>query len=252
MANWIGPPAPAAPVPGAAAFEFHPFMAQRFEQAVLPALSILVVDHDARPLERLVAHVGKADAAWVDLGRLDAQVKEATEAVRPLPLGSPPEELIGAHEVGKDAHTGRDCVADPPAWARALGAVAATLCVATRRTPGWNPRLLERTDEGETLERFVEAARRIHPQAFAPYSKLTSGLIAWMQGGRLRGYLTDGEVRQLREALTTTQEQTLMWKERGGDFHRRKVQAFCFLAEKHGLGLAAVAAGPGVARPASP
>ncbi len=231
-------------MPGAADLEFHPFMAQRFEQAVVPALAILVVDHDARPLERLAAHVRKGDAAWMDVDRLDVAVKGATKVVEALPVGTAPDELIAAHEVGKDPHTGVDCIVDPPAWARALGDVAANFCVATRRTGGWNPRLLARTDEGETLDKFVSAARRLLPEAFYTYAKLASGLLAWMQGGALRGYLVEREVKQLREALTTTQEQTLMWKEKGGDFHRRKVQAFCYLAEKHRLGLSVLRASP--------
>lgn len=215
-------------------------MAQRFEQAVLPALAILVVDHDGRPLERLAAHSRKADAPWQDADRLDAAVQAATKAVQPLPAGTPPEELIAAHEVGRDPRTGRDCVADPPPWARALNEVAAAFCVATARAPGWNPRVLAATDEGETLDKFHAAARRLNPQAAELYSRLASGLIAWCQGGPLRGYLTDADVKALRQALSTNQDQTLMWKEKGGDFHRRKVQAFCFLAEKHRLGLAAV------------
>jgi hypothetical protein len=220
--------------------EFHAFMAERFERAVVPALAVLVVDHDARPLERLVAHVGKADAQWMDLAHLDRAVKAAVESVQGLPAGTSPEDLIGAHDVGKDARTGRDVVANPPEWARALNDVAATFCVASPRTPGWNPRVLAVTDDGETLDKFAAAARRMVPEAFELYGRLASGLIAWMQGGALRGYLADDGVKALRVALTANQEQTLLWKDSGADFHRRKVQAFCFLAEKHRLGLAAV------------
>jgi hypothetical protein len=225
---------------GAAPLEFHPFMAQRFEQAVLPALAILVVDHDARPLERLVAHSGKADATWLDIGGLERAVKGATEAVQGLPQGTSPQDLIATHDVGKDPHTGYDCIANPPAWAVALNEVAAALCVATARTTGWNPRVLATTDDGETLDQFAAAARRLNPPAFQLYGRLAAGLHAWLQGGPLLGYLGERDVEALRVALTTSQEQTLMWKEKGGDFHRRKVQAFCFVAQKHKLGLAAL------------
>jgi len=44
----------------------------------------------------------------------------------------------------------------------------------------------------------------------------------------------------LRKGLDADQAMMFKWKEKGGDFHRRKVQAFCFLAEKNGVGLAAV------------
>ena len=220
--------------------EVHPFMADRFAEAVVPALMILVVDHDARPLERFIDRVAKTDARWLDVARARADVAKAAAAVEGLPTGTPPEDIIAVHDVGKDAHTGRDIILKPPAWAQALNAVALDLCVCTGRTPGWNAKLLATTDDGETLEQFVAAARAIHPEALAWYSKLTAGLLAWIQGGNLMGFLTRAEVQEFRAALTADEHQMFMWKEKGGDFHRRKLQAFCFLGEKHGVGLAAV------------
>jgi hypothetical protein len=227
-----------------AAFEFHPFMADRFAEAVVPALMILVVDHDARPLERLVERCAVTDAKWMDAQRARAHLKAAVAAIEPLPRGTPPEDLVAVHDVGKDAHTGRDAIVNPPVWTRALNAVAFDLCVATRRTPGWNPGVLAVTGEGESLERFVGAARILHPEALGWYSKLAGGLFAWLQGGALRGFLTRAEVSKFRESLEADERQMFFWKDRGGDFHRRKLQAFCFLAQKHNLGLAATAPAP--------
>jgi uncharacterized protein (DUF2249 family) len=225
----------------AAALEFHPFLAERFAEAVVPASMILVVDHDPRPLERLLESVKNTDAKWLDAQATRAKIHAAAEAVANLPRGEPPEELISVHHVGKDAHTGRDIILDSPEWARALNAVARALCVATGRARGWNPQLLATTDDGETLDQFVAGARALHPEALSWYSKLAAGMLAWMQGGELRGYLSLAEVGKFREALQADERQMFLWKDKGGDFHRRKLQAFCFLAQKHRLGLAAVA-----------
>ena len=225
----------------AAPLEFHPFLAERFAEAVMPAAMILVVDHDPRPLERLLGAVSKADSVWLDVEATRLKVQAAAAAVAHLPRGEPPEELISVHHVGKDPHTGRDIILDPPEWARALNEVARAFCVATGKARGWNPHVLATTDDGETLDKFVAAARALHPEALTWYSKLTAGMLAWMQGGALRGYLSLAEVGKFREALQADERQMFLWKERGGDFHRRKLQAFCYLAEKHHLGLAAVA-----------
>jgi hypothetical protein len=227
-----------------AAIEFHPFLADRFAQAVVPALMILVVDHDARPLERLLAAVAKTDTAWLHVEVARARIKAAAEAVADLPAGEPPEDLISNSDVGKDPHTGRDIVLNPPRWACALNDVARTFCVATGRVSGWNPHVLAQTDDGETLDRFVAAARALHPEALTWYSKLAAGLLAWMQGGALKGYLTLEEAGKFREALQADERQMFLWKEKGGDFHRRKLQAFCFLAQKHKVGLAALQPAP--------
>ena len=224
----------------ASPLEIHPFMADRYAQAVVPAAMILVVDHDRRPLDRLRVHCEKADKAWMDLEALRVALDDAAKAVAHLPLGQPPDELIAVHTVGKDARTGRDCIADPPEWALALNRVAATFCVATKRTSGWNPHMLEAPDDQETLEKFAEAAKKLHPPAFEWYAKLASGLLAWMQGGALRGFLTGAETELFRNQLEATPDQMFMWKEKGADFHRRKLQAFCHLANKNRLGLAAV------------
>ena len=225
----------------AARLEFHPFLAERFAEAVVPAAMVLVVDHDPRPLERLLEVVKKTDAKWLNVEAARAAIKAAAEAVANLPRGEPPEELIGAYDVGKDPHTGRDVIVNPPEWARSLNAVARAFCVATGRVSGWNPTVLATTDDGETLDKFVAAAKALRPEALSWYSKLTAGLLAWMQGGELRGYLTLEEVGKFREALQADERQMFMWKEKGGDFHRRKLQAFCFLAEKHRVGLCALA-----------
>src|SRR6266540_5104451 len=118
-------------MPEAAALEFHPFLADRFAQAVVPAAMILVVDHDERPLERLLEAVKKADARWLDVEAARAAIRSAAKAGAGLPRGEPPEELIGVFDVGKDPHTGRDIILNPPEWARALNAVARLLCVTT-------------------------------------------------------------------------------------------------------------------------
>jgi hypothetical protein len=96
------------------------------------------------------------------------------------------------------------------------------------------------TDEGETFEKFLAAAEDLAPGGMDWYGKLGGGMVAWMQGGPLRGWLARGEVPLLRKGLDADPPAMFRWKERGGDFHRRKLQAFCFLAEKHGVGLAAV------------
>lgn len=223
-----------------APLEFHPFLADRFSEAVAPAAAVLVVDHDARPLERLLERVLKTDAKWIDAERAHAAIEAAAKAVGNLPKGTLPEDLIAAHGLAMDPHTGRDVVEAPPAWARDVNRVAAALCVCTGKTAGWNPSVLATTADGETLEQFVAAARRLTPEAHQRYGKLAAGMVAWMQGGELRGFLTRAEVPILRRALEADERQMFLWRERGGDFHRRKLQAFCYLAEKHGVGLAAL------------
>jgi len=224
----------------AAPLEFHPFLADRFAEAVVPAAAILVADHDARPLERFLERVAKTDSKWMDVARAEKAIKDAAAAVAKLPLGQLAEDLIAAHALEFDPHTGRDRVRRPPAWAAAMGEVAAVLCVCTRKTAGWNGALLAKTDDGETLDAFVAAAKELSPDAYNWYGKLAGGMVGWMQGGSVRGWLTRGEVPLLRRALDADQAKVFKWKERGGDFHRRKLQAFCFLAEKHGVGLAAL------------
>ncbi len=227
-------------MPEPASIEFHPFLADRFAEALFPAASVLVVDHDARPLERLVGMLERSDAKWLDGGRARAALAAAAAAVKKLPAGETPDDLISTHELQFDPHTKRDAVMDPPDWAKALNELTAALCVATRKTPGWNGQVLAKTADGETLEAFVEAARILTPEGHNWYGKLAGGMVAWMQGGPVRGFLTRQEVPLLRKALDADARQMFIWKDRGGDFHRRKVQAFCFLAEKHGVGLAAV------------
>jgi hypothetical protein len=224
----------------AAALEFHPFLADRFAEAIVPAAAVLVVEHDARPLQRLLERIANPDAKWLSAARVEAAIKAAEAAVKNLPVGTVPDELIAAHELVYDPHTGRDAVMNPPAWALALNEVAAAFCICTRKTPGWNGAVMAQTDDGETLDKFVAAAKEFSPDAHKWYGKLAGGMVAWMQGGPVRGWLTRGEVPLLRKALEADQVAMFRWKERGGDFHRRKIQAFCFLAEKHGVGLAAV------------
>ncbi len=232
-----------------AALEFHPFLADRFAEAVVPAAAVLVVEHDPRPLERLLERVAKTDAKWMDVEGTRGAIQAAASAVSKLPVGEPPEDLIAAHKLLFDPHTGRDRVMDPPPWARAVNEVAAAFCLCTGRTPGWNGALLARTDDGETLDAFVAAARELFPDAYDWYGKLAGGMVGWMQGGRIRGWLSRGEVPVLRKALEADEARMFKWKERSGDFHRRKVQAFCFLAEKHGVGLAAVEGSSAAPRP---
>lgn len=224
----------------AAALEFHPFLADRFAEAVVPATAVLVVEHDPRPLERLLERLAKTDSKWMDADRARAAIQAAAAAVAKLPKGELPEDLIAAHKLVFDPHTGRDRVMDPPAWSSAANEVAAALCLCTGKTLGWNGALLARTDDGETFDAFVAAARELAPDAYNWYGKLAGGMVGWMQGGRIRGWLSRGEVPLLRKALDADEARMFKWKERSGDFHRRKVQAFCFLAEKHGVGLAAV------------
>jgi hypothetical protein len=224
----------------AALLEFHPFLADRFAEAVVPAAAVLVVEHDPRPLERLLERVARTDAKWIDVERTRAAIEAAAAAVAKIPVGEPPEDLIAAHALLFDPHTGRDRVMDPPAWAKAVNEVVDAFCVCTGKTQGWNGALLARTDEGETLDGFVAAAKELSLDAYNWYGKLAGGMVGWMQGGRVRGWLSRGEVPLLRKALDADERKMFRWKERGGDFHRRKVQAFCFLAEKHGVGLAAV------------
>ncbi len=224
----------------AAALEFHPFLAERFAEAVVPAAAVLIVEHDARPLQRLLERVAKPDAKWLNAARAGAAITAAEAAVKNLPVGTAPDELIAAHQLVYDPHTGRDAVLNPPPWARALNDAAAAFCICTGKTSGWNGALIAQTDDGETLDKFVAGAKEFSPDAHEWYGKLAGGMVAWMQGGPVRGWLTRGEVPLLRRALDADQAAMFRWKERGGDFHRRKIQAFCFLAEKHGVGLAAV------------
>lgn len=224
----------------AGALEFHPFLADRFAEAVVPAAAVLLVEHDPRPLERLLERVEKTDARWMDVGRVRGAIQAAAAAVSKLPTGEAPEDLIAVHALLFDPHTGRDRVKDPPPWAGAANDVAAAFCVCTGKTQGWNPTVLARTDDGETLDAFVAAARELAPGAYDWYGKLAGGMVGWMQGGKVRGWLSRGEVPLLRRALDADESRMFKWKARGGDFHRRKVQAFCFLAEKHGVGLAAL------------
>ena len=228
----------------AAPLEFHPFLADRFAEAVVPACAVLVVDHDARPLERLLDRISKPDAKWLDAAAVRSAIEAAAKAVAPLPKGEPPEDLIASHQLVYDPHTKREVVLRPPPWAKALNDVAAGFCLATRRTSGWNPAILAATDDGETFDKFVAAADELAGGAFDWYGKLGGGMVAWMQGGALRGWLSRAEVPLLRKGLDATDAGLFKWKERGGDFHRRKLQAFCFLAEKHGVGLAAVSRAP--------
>ena len=226
----------AAPSP----IEIHPFLADRFGEAIVPACAVLVVDHDARPLERFLERVAKADAKWLDAGKAKAAIEAAAKAVASLPKGELPEDLIASHALIYDPHTKREIVQRPPEWARRVNEVAAAFCVGTGKAAGWNAVFMAETDDGETFDRFVAAAGELSPTAADWYGKLGGGMVAWMQGGPLRGWLSRAEVPLLRRALDADTDAMFKWKERGGDFHRRKLQAFCFLAEKHGVGLAAV------------
>jgi hypothetical protein len=227
-------------VPTPSPLEFHPFLADRFAEAVVPACAVLVVDHDARPLERLAEHVAKADAKWIEVARVRAAIEAAAKSVASIPKGELPEDLIASHELVYDPHTKREVVLRPPPWAKAANEVAAAFCVCTRKVSGWNGTFMVETDDGETFDKFVAAADELAPGGKDWYGKLGGGMIAWMQGGPLRGWLTRAEVPLLRKGLEADQAMMFKWKEKGGDFHRRKLQAFCFLAEKNGVGLAAV------------
>jgi hypothetical protein len=227
-------------VPEAAPLEFHPFLADRFAEAVVPACTVLVVDHDPRPLERLLDRLEKTDAKWLKVAKARESVKAAAKAVQNLPKGELPENLIASHDLVYDPHTTREVVKRPPEWAGRVNDIVADLCVSTAKTSGWNPTFLAKTDDGETLDAFVASAKELAPTAMAWYGKLAGGMVAWMQGGPVRGWLARAEVPLLRAALQADEAAMFKWKERGGDFHRRKVQAFCFLAEKHGVGLATI------------
>lgn len=238
--KWEAAHPPPTPVPTPSPLEFHPFLADRFAEAVVPACAVLVVDHDARPLERLLEHVAKTDAKWLDAAKARAAVEAAAKAVEKLPKGELPEDLIASHALVYDPHAKREVVLKPPAWAIAVNEVAAAFCISTRKTSGWNGAFMLETDDGETFDKFVAAADDLSPSAKEWYGKLGGGMVAWMQGGPLRGWLTRAEVPLMRKALDADQAMMFKWKEKGGDFHRRKLQAFCFLAEKNGMGLAAV------------
>ena len=203
-----GADAAGAGMPTKSPLEFHPFLADRFAEAVVPACALLVVDHDPRPLERFLDRVAKSDGKWLEVEKARAAIEAAARAVAPLPKGEPPEDLIASHQLVYDPHTKREVVLRPPPWATALNEVAA----ADDLTPG-----------GKDW-----------------YGKLSGGMVAWIQGGRVRGWLARAEVPVLRQALDANPAMILKWKEKGGDFHRRKVQAFCYIAEKHGVGLAGV------------